>query len=100
MLRQGCNDAFTCMRRTICVVSLSILSAIMVNSMPIDAWAETYVEGSPDALSLRVENAPIIEALTSLGVKIRYRPAADLKGTKTGSYAGTLHQVLARILDG
>jgi hypothetical protein len=65
-----------------------------------DARAATHVEGSPDGLSLRAENASISEVLNALGVKLRYRPAPDLTRTKTGVYSGTLHEVLARVLDG
>jgi hypothetical protein len=72
----------------------------MVKLIPRSAWAETHVEGSPGSLSLRVENAPIIEVLNALAVKMRSWLASISRTLRPGVYLGTLHQVLGGILDG
>ena len=100
MLPHARNDTATCLRRTARVRSLSILLTAMVNVMPINVWAAVRVEGSPNSLSLQVENAPISEVLSALGVKLRNRAPSDFTRIKTGAYSGTLRQVLARLLDG
>ena len=64
--------------------------------------AAIEVRGQADALQLRAENASIIEVLKALAVtfKLNYKVAPNSNRVISGLYAGSLHQVLSRILDG
>jgi hypothetical protein len=85
--------------RAMCV---SLLCTILVSTVSLQAKAETQVEGQPDALSIRADNAPIGEVLDALGpgFKVKYRAAPESGRNLSGVYSGTLAQVLWRILDG
>jgi hypothetical protein len=66
------------------------------------ALAGTEVRGNPDDFQLRAENASTREILNALSAafKLTYRLPPNIGRPMTGVYSGTLHQVLARILDG
>jgi hypothetical protein len=66
------------------------------------AKADVYVSGSKTALTVRAKNASlediIVAVNSTLNVKISIARTIDL--TITGTYSGSLRQVLLRILDG
>jgi hypothetical protein len=72
--------------------------------MPAPAAAYTAVSGSPDAVSLRAENATVGEVLAALSsqFKLKYPPPSSqqIGHTLTGVYSGSLRYVLSRVLDG
>jgi hypothetical protein len=81
----------------------SVITTTMLTLTLGEASAKTKVEGTSDALSLTVEDAPIDEVLAELSVKfgLIYTPTPGLLNrTVGGTYSGTLQQVLTQILDG
>jgi hypothetical protein len=67
-----------------------------------DAWAETKVEGTVEALRIETADSPIQEVLASLrdAFKLEYRTSVQLDQSISGTYHGSLQRVLARLLDG
>jgi hypothetical protein len=67
-----------------------------------DAWAETKVEGTAEALRIETSDSPIQEVLAALrdALKLEYRTSIQLDQTINGTYRGSLQRVLARVLDG
>ena len=80
----------------------SAIIAILLTLTLGEALAKTKVEGTSDALSLEVEDAPIDEVIAELSAKfgLIYTPTPGLNHTVGGTYSGTLQQVLTQILDG
>ena len=66
------------------------------------ASAATEVRGQPDQMQLRAENASIKEVLDALSAtfKLTYKLPPRIGREVSGLYSGTLHQVLARVIDG
>jgi hypothetical protein len=64
--------------------------------------AATDVQGQPDEMQIQAENATIGEIRHALSgkFKLSYKLPPTITRTVTGSYAGTLSQVLGRLLDG
>jgi hypothetical protein len=64
--------------------------------------AEVRVDGPSADLVVNAREARIADVLSSLAAKhqVRYRASLDLDEVITGSYSGSLPQVLARVLDG
>ena len=83
------------------LVRAAVFTAV-IGSMLGPASAASEVEGEPNAVKLRAENASIREVLDSISAKFKvsYRLPPTLTRSMTGEYSGTLNQVLARILDG
>jgi hypothetical protein len=69
---------------------------------PMSAQAAAKVSGDAQAVSVEAQNSSIDEILAALGqkFKLRYRSSGDLNNTITGTYQGTLHGVVARLLEG
>jgi hypothetical protein len=69
---------------------------------PTWALAEIQVRGTPKAVSVQAENASIEELLVALTntFDVQFRSSANLEKRLTGTYEGTLQQVLSRILGG
>jgi hypothetical protein len=79
-------------------IALGIALAII----PICVRAETKVRGTPQAVVVEAQNASVEEVLIALTdtFKVRFRSAANLNKRLTGTYQGTLQQVISRILKG
>ena len=73
--------------------------AVVAGQAPAKAASE--VQGDPNDMRLLVENASTEEALQALAGSfgLVYSLPANSGRTLTGTYSGTLRQVLARILD-
>jgi hypothetical protein len=101
-LRPQNGNAILTMRQDAQAMCVSLLCAVLVGTVSLQAQAETQVEGQPGALSIRATNAPIGEILDALGpgFKVKYRAAPETGRNLSGVYSGTLDQVLWRILDG
>jgi len=71
-------------------------------ALPSPAAAAAEVQGSADAVQIRVENASTGQVLDLLAAKFKltYKLPPNVTRELSGDYAGTLQQVLARILDG
>jgi hypothetical protein len=68
----------------------------------VPASARVEIEGPLEAVQLTAENASVGEVLSALADRfnINYSPRPDLDRAVEGDYAGSLQQVLGRILDG
>jgi hypothetical protein len=66
------------------------------------AAAEVGVTGQPDAVSIEVRDATVEDVLVALGQSfgLQHRSAAPLARPISGTYKGSLSQVLRRVLDG
>ena len=82
-----------------CGVATIAALALVAGQAP--ARAASEVQGDPTDMRLRVENASTEEALQALAGSfgLVYSLPANSGRTLTGTYSGTLRQVLARILD-
>jgi hypothetical protein len=60
------------------------------------------LQGTPDSLRLDVRDSTVAAVLAIMGraFNVRYRSAIALDGPITGTYAGSLTRVIARVLDG
>lgn len=80
-------------------------AAIMAAAMaaaPMSALAAPSISGTPQSVVINAQNSSVEEILAGLSheFKLQYRSSADLGNKVTGSYAGSLRQVLGRILKG
>jgi hypothetical protein len=77
------------------------LGSVLV-AAPKLAFAETQVQGSPDAVRIEAQDSPIENVLTALGgaFDLRYRSSTNLDKKVTGTYQGPLRRVVARVLEG
>ena len=66
------------------------------------ALAETIITGGQDDLTLEAHDATIEDVLAALGTKfgLRYRNIAAIDRRFDGTYEGSLHRVVTRLLDG
>ena len=73
-----------------------------LSAIPAPTSAAAVVDGPADAVQLRADNASIREVLDALSAKftLTYKLPPASARVLTGLYAGTLNQVLARVLDG
>jgi hypothetical protein len=81
--------------------TVALLSLIALWSSADPARAETTVRGTADAVRVEAVGAPLAEILSRLGaVNLRFEGSAVPARIVTGTYSGSLSQVLARLLDG
>jgi hypothetical protein len=66
------------------------------------ASAGTDIQGTPDDLQLKVENASIVEILNALSARfqVMFKARSHNPRVLTGAYSGTLRETLTRVLDG
>jgi hypothetical protein len=69
---------------------------------PMLALADAQVSGKPDAVSVKAQDASVEEILVALanGFDVQFRSSADLEKRITGTYQGSLQQVVTRVLSG
>jgi hypothetical protein len=81
---------------------LAMALGLAVTVVPTLAVAGTQVSGNSDAVQVEAQNAPVEEILAALAknFNVQFRSSADLDKRLTGTYEGTLNQVVARILIG
>jgi hypothetical protein len=84
-------------RRCLAAVTLSILALGSVR-----AGAEVCVDVESDGVVVDASSATVAEILTALGETgdLHYRSSVDLGRTVSGTYKGTLRQVVSRLLEG
>jgi hypothetical protein len=77
-----------------------LLCALLMG--PARLRAQILLEGSAAAVRLEAKQAPIGEILAALGkgFGLRYRASIDLGRPVTGTFSGSLQQVVIRVLDG
>ena len=83
------------------VVGMAGIAALL-GTISGSARAATEVQGQPDEMQLRAENASTREVLEALSAtfKLTYKLPPTIDRDLTGLYSGTLPQVLGRILEG
>jgi hypothetical protein len=66
------------------------------------ACADVHVEGGPAAVRVRTDQGAISDVLAAFAGKFRvtYRTAIPLDAAADASYAGSVGQVISRLLDG
>ena len=83
---------------------LAISAFGLLSTVPTFAHAETHVGGEPAALRVEAQNATLQEVLTALrssfGLKIQASTSTDLNRSVSGTYNGSLREVVTRLLDG
>jgi hypothetical protein len=86
-------------RQTTRMVAL-IVAALASGQTPVFAGA--VISGTPEAVTLNAQDTSIADILAGLGhdFDVHYRSSADLNRHLTGTYRGSLRQVVTRILDG
>jgi len=74
----------------------------MLSVAPTSVLADAQVRGTPETLTVSIENSSVAEILVVLSNRfgIRYRSSAHLEKRLSGTYTGSLQQVIARVLDG
>ena len=82
------------------VLMSSILLAILLQALSISARAEVQVTGEPDAIQVEAKEASVEELLTALrkAYGLQYWSSANLSRSVSGTYAGSLQQVVSRVL--
>jgi len=82
------------------VLAISVFS--LLTNVATVAHAETHVAGEPAALRVEAQNASLQEVLTALRTSfgLQYRISTDLNRSVSGSYNGSLREVITRLLDG
>jgi hypothetical protein len=68
---------------------------------PTSALADAHVGGQPDAVRVEAHQSSVEEVLNALGAvfKVRYRTSTALTELISGTYEGSLRQVVASVLD-
>jgi type II secretory pathway component GspD/PulD (secretin) len=81
---------------------LAISAFGLLSTAPMFAQAETHVAGKPAALRVDAQNASLQEVLTALRTSfgLQYRISTDFNRSVSGSYNGSLREVITRLLDG
>jgi hypothetical protein len=69
---------------------------------PSGASAAARITGTADSVVVRAQDAPLADILSGLGhnFNLRYRSSVALNAPISGTYQGTLRQVVTRLLDG
>jgi hypothetical protein len=86
------------------LLRLLLSSAVLVAGVasPRGALAQTTITGAEDDLTVEARDSSVQEVLAALGARfgLRYRNITALDRRIDGIYEGSLHQVVARLLDG
>jgi hypothetical protein len=93
-----CSPHGACLSGTQAAIVLSVMLAFA----PASVLAETQVRGNLEAVIVNVQNSSIAEILAALSNRfgVRYRSSANLEKRISGTYTGSLQQVVARVLAG
>ncbi len=83
------------------LATIIALLAIVTAISSIAARAEVLVEGDAAALRVYARESQVAEVLSALGrMQVRVRTSIALDKVVSGTYSGSLRQVLARVLEG
>src|SRR3954471_4401536 len=87
-----------------CLLRFLLGLAVLVAgpAYPRDALAQTTITGREDGLRVEARDASVQEVLAALGARfgLRYRNITGLDRRINGTYEGSLHRVVTRLLDG
>jgi hypothetical protein len=86
---------------TRCLLDLALIATLGV-AIPARAHADVRVTGEANSIRLEMQNAPLSEVLTALGVtyKLPNGGMTELSRPLNGTYSGTARDVIFRVLDG
>ncbi len=86
-------------RRPHVLATLAFL-AIFVQALSISTRAEVHVAGGSDAITVEAKEASVEELLTALkkSYGLQYGSSAKLSRSVSGTFAGSLQQVVSRVL--
>ena len=75
---------------------------VLFQALPVKACAEVSVTGEPNAVKIEAREASVEELFAALSktCDVHYRVSTGLKRPISGSFAGSLLQVLVRVLQG
>jgi len=81
---------------------LAISAFGLLSTVPTFVQAETHVAGEPAALRVDAQNATLQEVLTALRISfgLQYQTSTDLVRPVSGTYNGSLREVITRLLNG
>jgi hypothetical protein len=103
-LQNADTNAGAVMSRQGRLLRLLLSSAVLVagGACSHDALAQTTITGAEDGLTVEARGASVQEVLAALGTKfgLRYRNITVLDRRIDGTYEGSLHRVVTRLLDG
>jgi hypothetical protein len=91
------HDTITGRRRRLLAAATALACGL---ATPVSA--EVHVEGNLGALRVTTSGDALSDVLTAFGARwpVRYRSSVPLDVKIAGAYAGSLSQVVARLLDG
>jgi hypothetical protein len=81
---------------------LAIAAFGMLSTVSKFAHAETHVAGVPAALRVEAQDATLQDVLTALrsSFGLKYQISTDLSRSVSGTYNGSLREVITRLLNG
>ena len=79
-----------------------LLSASMAAGLALPAQAEIKIAGTPAAARIVADHDGIADLLAAMAAafNVRYRASVPLDRVLSGTYTGSLGQIIARVLDG
>ena len=82
------------------VLMCSVLLATFLQALSMSARAEVQVTGGPDAMNVEARDASVEEVLIALkkAYRLQYGSSANLSRSVSGTFAGSLQQVVSRML--
>ena len=102
MLKCSCETLMPSMfrtRRPHVLVTLAFLTIVM-QALSMSARAEIQITGESDAIKVEAKEASVEEVLIALNKAygLQYRSSANLSRSVSGTFAGSLQQVVSRVL--
>lgn len=90
-----------CRARGLAILAAALFYGAPIDGSPFEALAGAKVSGSPDAVEVEADDASVEEVLSALrdAFALRYRTAGDMRFAISGSYTGSLREVVSRILN-
>ena len=106
-MRHATQHVFGCSREALAphakaiLIAAAIVGTLSILLAPARAATEVRVQDDNDVV-VQTDKASVREILDTLSAKFKltYKLPPNLDRSRTGLYSGTLHHVLARILDG
>lgn len=106
-MRHATQHVFGCSREALAphakaiLIAAAIIGTLSISLAPARAATDVRVQDDNDVV-VQADKASVREILDMLSAKFKltYKLPPNLNRIRTGLYSGTLHHVLARILDG
>jgi hypothetical protein len=83
-------------------LSAALLFGSATTGLLFPAYAEVKVAGTPAAARVVADHDGVAEVLAAMAAafNVKYRASVQLDGVLSGTYAGSLREITARVLDG